>query len=65
MLHPEMSAIPISGFSIQIFAWGGGYHPPPHRGEPKAGDKGSMGVDWRVIHDKIKGTKKISVYLRL
>ena len=60
MLHPEMSAIPISGFSIQIFAWVGvgGYH-PPHRGEPKAGDKGSMGVDWRVIHDKIKGTKNL------
>ena len=61
MLHPEMSAIPISGFSIQIVAWGGHHPPPPppHRGEPKAGDKGSMGVDWRVIHDKIKGTKKL------
>ena len=37
------------GVSIEILAWGG------HMAE----DKGPMGWDWRVIRDKIKGTKKI------
>ena len=32
-------------------------------GGPKGGDKCPMGGDWRVIRDKIKGTKKISVNL--
>ena len=36
---------------------------PPHRGGPKGGDKGPMGGDWRVIRDKIKVTKKMSVNL--
>ena len=41
----------------------GGYQYPPIGGGPKGGDKGLMGGDWRVIRDKIKGTKKISVNL--
>ena len=36
---------------------------PPHRGGAKGGDKGPMGENWRMIRDKIKGTKKISVNL--
>ena len=41
----------------------GGDQSPPIGGGPKGGDKGLMGGDWRVIRDKIKGTKKISVNL--
>ena len=39
----------------------GGDQSPPIGGGPKGGDKGPMGGDWRVIRDKIKGIKKISV----
>ena len=41
----------------------GGEQSPPIGGGPKGGDKGPMGGDWRVIRDKIKGTKKMSVNL--
>ena len=41
----------------------GGDQSPPIGGGPKGGDKGPMGGDWRVIRDKIKGTKKMSVNL--
>ena len=37
----------------------GGDLSPPIGGGPKGGDKGPMGGDWRVIRDKIKGTKKL------
>ena len=36
---------------------------PPIGGGPKGGDKAPMGGDWRVIRDKIKGTKKMRVNL--
>ena len=45
------------GLPIQILAWGG-ERSPPIGGGPKGGDKGPMGGDWRVICDKINGTKK-------
>ena len=41
----------------------GGYQYPPIGGGPKGGDKGLIGGNWRVIRDKIKGTKKSSVNL--
>ena len=41
----------------------GGDWSPPIGGGPKGGDKGPMGGDWRVIRDKIKGTKKIGLNL--
>ena len=41
----------------------GGDLSPPIGGGPKGGDKGLMGGDWRVIRDKIKVTKKMSVNL--
>ena len=41
----------------------GGDQSPPIGGGPKGGDKGPMGGDWRVIRDKIKVTKKMSVNL--
>ena len=41
------------------FWHGGGNGPPPKGGGPKGGDKGPMGGDWRVIRDKINGTKKV------
>ena len=41
----------------------GGDLSPPIGGGPKGGDKGPMGGDWRVIRDKIKGTKKIGIIL--
>ena len=41
----------------------GGDPSPPIGGGPKGGDKGPMGGDWRVIRDKIKVTKKMSVNL--
>ena len=40
-----------------------GFHRDFGMGGPKGGDKGPMGGDWRVIRDKIKGTKKMSVNL--
>ena len=41
----------------------GGDRSPPIGGGPKGGDKGPMGGDWRVIRDKINGTKKSSLNL--
>ena len=41
----------------------GGDLSPPIGGGPKGGDKSPMGGDWRVIRDKIKGTKKIGLNL--
>ena len=41
----------------------GGERSPPIGGGPKGGDKGPMGGDWRVIRDKINGTKKSSLNL--
>ena len=43
----------------------GGEWSPPIGGGPKGGDKGPMGGDWRVIRDKINGTKKSSLNLWL
>ena len=39
----------------------GGDQSPPIGGGPKGGDKGPMGGDWRVIRNKNKGPKKISL----